>query len=74
MTQPCTAAASAVTAMLHCNASLQQFVMGQRLSVAPCNATCIKDTEYRACAYSDYGQVICSSDCALQPHTSQRAV
>ena len=68
MTQPCIAVA-VFAAMLHCGNSLQQTVMGQAFAIAPCNATCIKDT-----AYHGHGQVICSIDCAMPPHTSQRAV
>ncbi len=68
MTQPCIAVA-VVVVMLLCKVSLQQTVMGQAFAVAPCNATCTKDT-----AYQGHGQVICSIHCAMQPHAAQRAL
>lgn len=68
MTQPSITVAVAAV-MLHCNAAFQQIVMGQTFAVAPCNATCTN-----IAAYQRHEQEICSIDCTMQPHASQRAV
>ncbi len=71
MSQACIAVAS-VAVVLQYGVPLQQTVMGQTFAIAPCNATCIKNTAYHAGAQHSHGQVICSIDCAMPSYTSQR--